>query len=266
MRYDLHCHSFYSDGTCSPKELIEKAKAEGLAGLSITDHDTFQAYFDVKDCGLRIIPGIEVSAEFEGKSIHVLGYSFDPNDADFQAFCLKQRVLRLERLDQMLKLLEKQGVPLDRALVVTTDDPNHTFGRVHVALALIKQGYIKDVYQAFKRYIGDGKPCYVSGFKCSVQEAIDAIHKAKGFAVLAHPHLIKSRSLVKRLLALNFDGIEAYYGRFSPDVNEHWVQRAKDKNMFVTGGSDFHGLPKHEGVLGSQTAPMEVFEKLAYEL
>lgn len=261
-KFDLHCHSVYSDGSLLPSELIALAKEKELSGLSITDHDSFQGFFDAEKLGMPLLPGVEISAEFEKKSIHVLGYAFNPHDAAFQEFCLRQRVWRRERLRQMCALLTKNGTPLTDADVVTTDDPNYTYGRVHIALALMKQGHVKSVSDAFKRYIGDRSPSYVSGQKCSVQEAIDAIHKAKGFAVLAHPHLIDSKSLARRLIALNFDGIEAHYGRFVAQVNDHWVQKANARGMFVTGGSDFHGLPKPESYLGSASCPEPIFNML----
>src|SRR5262249_4676912 len=131
------------------------------------------------------------------------------------------------------------------------------------------KGYVSNLLEAFKRYIGTGCPCYVAGEKWSVKESIDAIHQARGFAVLAHPHLIASRKLTRRLLELPFDGLEAYYGRSLPNVHEHWVRLAKERGLFVTGGSDFHGLPKPEAALGSQTTPEEVFNQLQthfYEL
>ncbi len=260
-RYDLHCHSTYSDGTMTPQELVRLACEKELSGISITDHDTFQAYFDVVDAPISVIAGIEISAEFEQKSVHVLGYAFNPHDQEFQDFCLRQRVWRRERLSKMCELLTKQGAPLDPAFVMTSDDPNYTWGRVHVAVALIKKGYVADVGQAFKRYIGDKAPCYVSGNKCSVQEAIDAIHKAGGYSVLAHPHLIDSKSFTRRLLAHNFDGIEAYYGRFGKQENEHWAKKAEARGMFVTGGSDFHGTVKPESFLGSSFAPEGTVQK-----
>ena len=261
-RYDLHCHTVYSDGSFTPAEVIALAKEKQLSGLSITDHDSFHAFFDAQHLGVPLIPGVELSAEFEQKSIHVLGYAFNPNDEEFQAFCLQQRVWRRERLRQICALLTKNGTPLAESEVITTEDPNYTYGRVHIALALMKKGHIKSVSDGFKRYIGDRSPSYVSGQKCSVQQAIDAIHKAKGFAVLAHPHLIDSKSLARRLIALNFDGIEAHYGRFLPQVNDNWVQKANARGMFVTGGSDFHGLPKPESHLGSASCSESIFNKL----
>lgn len=262
MTYDLHSHTVYSDGSLTPQELIALAKQKELLGLSITDHDSFQGFFEAEHLGMPLLPGVEISAEFEKKSIHVLGYAFNPYDAAFQQFCLQQRVWRRERLRQMCALLTKNGTPICEADVVSTDDPNYTYGRVHIALALLKKGHVKGVSDAFKRYIGDKSASYVSGQKWSVQESIDAIHKAKGFAVLAHPHLIDSKSLARRLIALNFDGIEAHYGRFVPQVNEHWVQKAVARGMFVTGGSDFHGLPKPESHLGSASCPASVFDML----
>ncbi|MCE5294998.1 MAG: PHP domain-containing protein [Chlamydiales bacterium] len=262
MKYDLHCHSIYSDGSLTPRELIALAQEKELSGISITDHDALQGFYDAEHLGFPILPGVELSADFENTSIHVLGYAFSPKDPEFLQFCLQQRVWRLERLKAICDNLTKNGTPISYEEVVTVDDPSYTYGRVHIALQLIKNGYVKNVPEAFKRYIGDKSPNYVSGKKCSVQEAIDAIHKAKGFAVLAHPHLIDSKSMARRLIALNFDGIEAHYARFVPNVNDAWVQKAKARGMFVTGGSDFHGLPKPESHLGSASCPQDVFEKL----
>ncbi len=261
-RFDLHSHSVYSDGSLTPQELIALAKQKELTGISLTDHDTFQGFFDAQNQGIPVLPGVEISAEFEKKSIHVLGYAFNPHDNAFAEFCLKIRQWRRDRLRDMCLLLTKNGMPIDEADVITTQDPNYTYGRVHIALALMQKGYIKTVRDAFKRHIGDNSASYVPGKKCSVQEAIDAIHAARGFAVLAHPHLISSKSLARRLVALNFDGLEAHYARYDAQVNDHWVQKARARGMFVTGGSDFHGLPKPESYLGSASCPQDVFEML----
>jgi len=261
-RADLHCHSTYSDGSLTPKELVALAKEMGLSGLSITDHDSFSGYFEAEGEGIDILPGVELSTEFEKKSVHILGYAFDPHDKDFTAFCLAQREARLERNRQIIQRLAQSGLELTEDEVIDSRDPNKAYGRVHIALVLLKKGYIKDFHEAFKRFIGSNCSCYVPGKKCTSLEAIEAIHKAKGKAVLAHPHLLHSRSLERKLLALPFDGLEAYYGRFLPNVNAHWVEVAQKRGLFVTGGSDFHGLPKPEVRLGANVAPQDVFEAL----
>jgi len=261
-RYDLHCHSIYSDGSLTPKELAALAKSVDLAGLAITDHDSFDSFFELQKEGIDCIPGIELSCEFEQKSIHILGYSFDPHDAAFAAFCQKQRDFRRERLVKMCELLTLNGLALTVDDVATSDDPRISYGRVHVAFALVKKGYITSPLDAFKRYIGDKAPCYVAGKRCSVEEGIAAIHAAKGFAVLAHPHLIDSKSLVRRLLKQKFDGLEAYYSRFSYEANKAWVDRAQEKGLFVTGGSDFHGAVKPDLPLGISFCPEDVFQML----
>lgn len=264
-RADLHCHSTYSDGSLTPKELVQLAKEQGVSCLSITDHDSFSGFFEAVGEGLPILPGVELSSEFEEKSVHILGYAFDPLDTAFAQFCLDQRIARVERNRQIIALLAKEGMPLTEEEVMASSDPNKAYGRVHIALALLKRGYIKDFHDAFKRYIGSNCPCYVAGKKCTSLEAIEAIHRAKGKAVLAHPHLLYSRSLTRKLLQLPFDGLEAYYGRFLPNVNDHWAEVAQKKGWFATGGSDFHGLPKPEVRLGANFTPPEVFEML-YEL
>jgi predicted metal-dependent phosphoesterase TrpH len=163
---------------------------------------------------------------------------------------------------EILKKLREQGCPLEESDIIDSDDETRAFGRVHIALALLRKGYISDPIEAFKRYIGNDRSCYVSGEKCSVAQGVEAIKRAKGKAVLAHPHIIKSKPLVRKLLELPFDGLEAYYGRFSAAENEQWVEQAVKRGLFVTGGSDFHGLAKPDVSLGVAFAPETTFELL----
>ena len=266
LRIDLHCHSTYSDGSLTPIELLELAKQEGFNAIAITDHDTFAGYFEAAKASVSyaidVLPGIEISTELAKESVHVLGFAFDPYNEKLLQFCLEQRLRRIERNRAILQKLTAAGMPLTEDEIVTSTDPLHTYGRVHIACAMWKKGYVKDIAQAFKRYIGDTKSCYVSAKHCSVEEAIAIIHQAKGKAVLAHPHLIERKSTLRALMQLPFDGIEAIYSRFSEQENRRWILCANEKGWFVTGGSDFHGLAKPYTRLGCALTSQEVFLQL----
>jgi predicted metal-dependent phosphoesterase TrpH len=262
--FDLHCHTTYSDGSLSVTELIALAKQKGLSGLAITDHDTFAAFYETKlgDNELRIIPGIEISAKMGKESVHVLGYSFDPRTLPLLKLCELQAKRRMDRNLALLAKLAEHGMPISEEEIAISKNPWHSFGRVHIAQGLVKKGYVADIAQAFSRFIGDGKSCYVAADHPTVEEVLSIIHEAKGKAVLAHPHLIKRNSVVRALMNLEFDGIEAYYGNFGKERAQKWVRYADEKGWFVTGGSDFHGEAKPHAQLGLATTDPAVFEFL----
>ena len=221
FRADLHCHSTYSDGTATPSELIQLACSIGLKGLSITDHDTIEAYpeaiAEAKHNNIPLLPGLELSAVHQGTSVHVLAYSFALDSAPIHDFCRQQRERRNLRNQAILDRLAAHGMPL------TTDDfPNgmisgemdRSFGRPHIAQAMLKKGYVHSLQQAFHEYIGEGRPCYSPGNRCSVEETLEIIHRTQGLAIIAHPHLIESCATLRDLLHMPFDGIEVYYARF----------------------------------------------------
>jgi hypothetical protein len=263
---DLHCHSIYSDGSCRPSELVDLAIDHGFVGLSIVDHDTVEAFEEgyayAASKGLIFLPGVEISAKFEEESIHVLGYSFDPKSRSLQEFCRLHQLRREKRNQQILDNLGRRGMSVTMEQVKARSPEALTYGRPHIALAMMEKGYAKDVASAFSAFLGAGKSCYVEGEKWTVQEAIDAVHAAKGMAVLAHPHLIKTGRLIKKLLAMPFDGLEAYYCSMPVELNLRWCEAAKKHSFFVTGGSDFHGTIKPDNRFGSSWAPEETFDML----
>lgn len=265
-RADLHTHTTCSDGTLTPAEVIQLAKASGLQALSITDHDTTAAFPEAftiaKECEIAIISGVELSCVQEGETIHILGYAFDPDSKSLLESLQKQRQHRLERNRRIIEKLKKEGIVLEENEIQDPSKPADTYGRVHIADVLVKKGYVADILEAFKRYIGNNKPCYVESSKWAVEEGIETIHQAGGLAVLAHPHLIASSSICKKVLEMPFDGIEAYYSRMPMSSNDRWIKVAQSKGCFVTGGSDFHGDVKPDIRLGCSFTPQEVFLRL----
>ena len=262
IKADLHCHTTHSDGSYTPLELIQQAKKIGLNALSITDHDAISAYEEVAclpQDEIRILPGVELSTTFGETQIHVLGYAFDPNAKVLQEFCQACRKHRIERNKEILDKLWNIGIRVEEKDIVKSDDLRTAYGRPHIAKGMIDKGYVATIQEAFRKYIGEGKPCYVPGKKYSVEEAIEAIHASSGFAVIAHPHLIYTKKVLNELLKCQFDGLEAYYCRFDAGVDEKWAVLAKERGLFTTGGSDFHGSTRPVVKLGCKLDPAEVF-------
>jgi len=263
FRADLHTHTIYSDGTCTPEELVRKAMETGLSGLSITDHDTIAAYQTAipvaKDLGVRLGSGAEFSCVFETTNVHILAYDFELASRDLNNFCQRHQQRRLERNRIIVDKLARLGMPIPFEELANAIG---SIGRPHIAQKMVAKGYVKSVQEAFNVYIGDDKPCYHPGESFGVEETIAIIHLAKGKAFLAHPHLIKHGQKVKRLLQLPFDGIECHYAKFTADKEKRWIKMAGEKGLMMSGGSDFHGSIKDFISLGCSWVTEEVFNQI----
>ncbi len=268
FKADLHCHSTCSDGTLTPKELINLAADLQLPGLSITDHDTVEAYKtaigEAKEKNIRLITGAEFSSALKETNVHILGYSFSPENPIILNFCLRHAERRKMRNREILDLLTKHQMPIDEHEIRRPIPGGNTrsIGRPHIAQQMVRQGYVRDIQQAFDKYLGDGKICYSPGERFGVEETLDVIHQAGGVAILAHPHLINKRRVINLLLDMEFDGLEGYYAKFPVNKCQTWISKAKDRNWLITGGSDFHGAIKPRNVLGSSWTPEETFDYL----
>lgn len=266
FRADLHCHSTCSDGTLTPEELVRLAYDKGLNGLSITDHDNTEAYElalpVARQLNFPLIPGVEFSASLKGVSVHILGYSFTSGHPALKALCDRQAARRLDRNMMILANLDKLGLPLSIEEVISISGCQHTIGRPHIALAMIKKGYVESIQKAFKKFLGEGKPAFATGSHITPEETIEAIHAAQGFAIIAHPHLIVHNRSLKQLLEMNFDGLECFYSRFQKEQNKRWVTICQKKGWIMTGGSDFHGDVKPNVSLGCSWVDQETFQKL----
>jgi 3',5'-nucleoside bisphosphate phosphatase len=275
FRADLHCHTICSDGTLTPIELIQLAVKEGLQGLSITDHDTVEAYdvaFDeALKQGIKIVPGVEFSAEWSRgnvkEQVHILAYSFQVDHVDLHSFCAQHVQRRLKRNRAILEQLCSQGLNISEeeliASVSSSSAPHkRVYGRPHIARILVEKGYAKSIADVFHQWIGEGKSCYVAGDNFSVQETITLIHRIGGLAVIAHPHLIRRQKVVQSLLEMDFDGIEGNYANFPADIQRKWITLGKERKWLITGGSDFHGAAKPNIRLGCSWTTEEVFHQL----
>ena len=257
MNYiDLHVHSTASDGSYTPSELVRYAIEKGLIAFALTDHDTTSGIDEalneaelINDFSpIKVIPGIELSAEYKGKDIHILGLNIDYHNKEFQDKIEYFRNIRAERNVKMIKLLNKHGFKItEEQLQERFKDAVIT--RAHFAIMLVECGYVKDKDIAFKKYLNPGCPCYVPRTRINVIDAISLIHLANGKAVLAHPLLYhfseeELDSLVALLKANGLQGLEAIYSSNKWNDESRMKQLAKKYDLFITGGSDFHGLAK----------------------
>lgn len=266
FRADLHCHSTCSDGTFSPEELVKHAHEIGLKGLAITDHDTTAAFAlaepTAKSLGIDLITGIEFSAFHYETSIHILGYSYDPENSAIQELCHRQTIRRNNRNALILEKLDKLRFPVTMEEVIALAQTARVIGRPHIAQVMVKKGYVRNVQEAFRKFLGDGKRAFVPSSAIGIQETIDAIHNGNGLAVLAHPHLIVKQKVLRQLLEMNFDGLECYYSRFPREKNQKWIDIVVKKGWLSTGGSDFHGEVKPETALGCAWTDYASFQKI----
>ena len=241
---DLHIHSSYSDGVYSPRELTAMAKTAGITVLALTDHDTLKGLPEMNEAaasvGIEFIPGVEFSARWENRQVHVLGYGIDQHNALLLERLADVRNARRSRLEKIIKRLHEMGMDVD---VPVPEEGQRAVGRPHIARALVAQGYVQTVQEAFDLYIGEGRPAYQPQTKMTPPEAVALIHQAGGLAVQAHPDEIGDCKLARQLLdTLPYDGLEIYHpSAKEKDTLAVWLRTAMERNLLVTGGSDFHG-------------------------
>ena len=246
MASDLHTHTNFSDGSFSPEELVAAAKKIGLHYLGITDHDTVDGVRYLYENGLypgrgvNIIPGIELSANHPERDIHIVGYNIDIYNEALLEMIDKIIEARWERFSEIISILQVKKFNIREADVLKVAGTSHSIGRAHIARTLVKIGAFKTVRDAFEKMLGKGKSAYVPRYLPEVDEVINVIHTAGGKAVLAHPKLIGDDDLVEELCK-KVDGLEVYYPCHKPSEVQHYFFLAKEYNLLVTGGSDFHG-------------------------
>lgn len=270
FRADLHCHSTFSDGTLTPIELLDLAKKQELSGLSITDHDTFDAYAvavpAAKERGILLGTGIEFSCTHKAMSVHILGYDYLLDHAEIREFCQKHKKRRVERNRQILANLAKIGFLIREEELDKFGEKEKTVGRPHIAQLMVEKGYVPSIKDAFQSFLGEGKKCYAPGESFSVTDTIALIHRAKGKAFLAHPHMLEGAKRIRDLLSLPFDGIECHYAKFPPEKEKKWLDLAKEKKLLISGGSDYHGAMKDYITLGCSWVNEETFHRIFQNL
>jgi len=272
FRADLHTHSLCSDGSLNPTEVLQLAKHVGLKGISITDHDTLEAYDsnlleEAKRLDILLLPGAELSSQLGNVNLHILAYGRGLLNDSFKSFLKEIQHQRIERNQMILEKLNQNGIEISEKELkefAQKELPHKSkiIGRPHIALLMLKKGYVTTIQEAFNKYIKDDAPCYAKGAKFNPETIIDHVHKSKGVAIIAHPHFYKSRSFIDKLLNLPFDGIECYYSKIDPFYEKKWVDIATKKRWIITGGSDFHGEIKPHIPLGCSWVNYDTFQSL----
>jgi hypothetical protein len=242
---DLHSHTTASDGEHSPEDLLARARAAGVTILAVTDHDTVRGLARARAAaetqGIRLVPGIEVSTEAEGREIHILGHFVDPAESGLSGFSDRLRDERAERMGRMVRQMNTLGFPVTLDEVERIAAGAH-LGRPHLALALVARGYVTSTREAFDRFLGDGKPGYVDRFRVAAEDAITMLHRAGGTATVAHPGSSKvSPHTLKELAKAGLDGLEIFHPDHVPSQREAFLRQADALGLVPTAGSDYHG-------------------------
>lgn len=275
---DLHLHTTASDGRLSPAQLVARATASGLTTIAVTDHDTVAAIAEATEvaraAGIRVVPGIEVTAVDDGRDVHMLGYFFDPNSETLAAVLEHQRALRVSRVREIGARLATLGMVVDveSVLLAAAARPGSSVGRPQVARELVRAGYVASVQEAFDKWLATGRPAFISRTGPSPATIVDAIHDAGGIASMAHPGVTRRDELIGPLAEHGLDAIEVYHSDHSLEDQTHYQLVARRRNLLVSGGSDFHGedpadvLAKpgraRRAVLGAVSLPAAEFAAL----
>ena len=265
---DLHLHTLASDGRLTPTELVRLAAGRGLRTIAVTDHDTTDGLAEAFDAakefpGVRIIPGIELSADVPGDEVHVLGYFIDPGDAELQAELRRFRAGRVDRAKTMVEKLAQLGIRLEWERVQHFAGDG-AVGRPHVAMAMVEAGYCQEPKDAFPDYLGRNGLAYVERVKLTPQDAVGMIRRAGGAAVLAHPaYMNNMESGVAGLSGAGLSGMEVYYGKYGDDTVRQLARLSREYDLIPCGGSDYHGMGNSDDVPpGYAGPPMESVERL----
>ena len=268
MKFDLHCHSNYSDGKHPPAFLVQRALANQVTHLAITDHDCTAANSEIKniDGTMTLIEGVEISCNWQESEIHIVGLCIKSQEPKLKSLLLVQQARRRTRLTEMNTKLQQLGIDgLDNYCEKL---PSKALSRSHVADFLTEMKIVKDRRKAFKTFLSKRGRIYVEPNWCDMAEAIDTIHSAKGLSVLAHPTRYplnrgKLNELVNDFVIAGGDAMEVSYGNLDLSAQKHLTQMAIAKSLCVSAGSDFHNSAEHWTDIGKFLPLNELAEKNA---
>jgi predicted metal-dependent phosphoesterase TrpH len=269
---DLHLHTTASDGRLNPAALVTRVHAAGVRTLSVTDHDTMSGVPAAAEAaarlGLEFLPGVEITAVFEQRDIHLLGYFLDPSPQALEGFLQAQRDDRITRARAMSKKLEKLGVPIAiEPIVESAVAEGRSVARPLLASALVNQGYASSPREAFDLWIGDGGKAYVPRVGSSPADVVRLVARAGGVCSIAHPGLLNRDHLIPSLAKAGLAAIEVYHPAHNRVALTRYRRFAAQHDLAVSGGSDFHSDSHHcASRLGSVGVPREEFMALLQRL
>lgn len=241
---DLHIHTTASDGRSTPRQILENAEKHNLEVISITDHDTIRGYQKAAkiadEYDVRLLPGVEITSDFNGRECHLLAYCFDPDHPQIKQLIAQHYKSRLARAKWIVNELSKQGLEVDIE-EVKAEANGSNIGRPHIAAVLIDKGYVASFKEAFIRYLSDQSLGTIYNQYYSHHEVIAAVKEAGGAIVVAHPGNLYSDEELDELVAAGIDGIELIHPSHDYSRQKQVEKFADDHNLLKTGGSDFHG-------------------------
>ena len=265
-KIDMHVHTTASDGTMRPEHVVSLAAMQGLKAIAITDHDTMDGIVEAGKAGelmgVTIIPGIELSTDYQGKEVHVLGYFLDENAPALKEYQSWAAEKRQERNEKILERLRKKGFEITMEQLKEAN-PDAVIGRPHIARKLVELGAVENVSEAFRRYLSEGRSCYVARELVGFTDAARLIKRCNGVAVLAHPlqygyNKSQLDTLVKTAAQAGFSGMEIYYTGYTEADQKKLFDLAEKYTLLPTGGSDFHGDNKPGVQLGTGDGKLSV--------
>lgn len=267
-RADLHIHTTFSDGVFTPVEVVERALGIGLGAIAVTDHDCIEgiepAAQAAKGTSLEVVPGVEISAAAGDHEIHILGYFVDYNDIKLTDALRKMKDNRVERIKSILSLLRKEGCELDEDKVFK-NVVDGTIGRMHLARMMVETGFVGNHYEAFDKYLGNGKPCCLRHVRLDFTKAISMILSSGGVPVIAHPGTMGSDDLFGDYVKAGLRGVEVYHVKHHGEETSKYLAIAEKYNLIVTGGSDCHGMASGRILMGRATVDIKTVDILREE-
>ena len=267
-------HTTASDGRLTPAELVARVASARLTTISVTDHDTVASIGEVTTAanasGIRVIPGIEITAVDQGRDVHMLGYFFDPHHQGLAAFLVNQRALRVSRVREIAARLAALNIFIDaeQLLMAASTRPGSSVGRPQIARELVRAGLVPSVQEAFDLWLASGRPAFVPRTGPGPADVVRVIHEAGGIASMAHPGVTRRDDLIEPLAQCGLDAIEVYHSDHTPEDTTTYRRAAARLGILVTGGSDFHGEDSnkperaHRAVLGAVVLPKNDFAAL----
>ena len=272
MPADLHVHTVYSDGAYTPDDVITQCVARGVDTVAITDHDTVDGVIPTMEigrrAGVRVVPGVEMTAYVDATEIHVIGLFLYPDGGGLRPVIEGTRRTRGARTERMVELLRRLDVDITLEDVLRVANGGVP-GRPHVARALIRCGAVSSVAEAFDRYIGNDGPAHVPKHLLSPAAAAAAIHRGGGVSIVGHPGVGLPDDLVRQVIADGAQGIEVYHPLNSPEQERSYLRMAQELKVLVSGGSDSHGTLReatHIGAVRLDDGLVQQLEQRAREI
>lgn len=243
QKADLHIHTLHSDGRMTPKEVIEWAVEKNLSMISITDHDTYEGYFEAKeaaeDTDIECIPGVEITTNFNGRECHLLAYNFETDTNYLEKFLKNQKNARKDRIKGIINTIKAKGVLVDYD-EVWAEANGANIGRPHLARVLVNKGYAGNVNEAFIRYLSDKQLGSISNNYPDYKEVIQIVKNVGGACLIAHPGRMYNETEIEEFIGSGIDGLECIHPSHNWESQKKFTEICEQRSLLMTGGSDCH--------------------------